>query len=196
MPSYQRGVRGTGYFSAVDYLQPIDPVVINGQTLSTDWTFNPSPATTYGWGTGRAVPDVSTDADPETGYELLYTFGDSCLIPSPTNPTPCTTPPPPSVLQYGGTSFVAPQLNGATAAIDSAIGRRVGFWNPSIYRYATQWGSPFTPLDTPGTSNDNLYYSGTPGTLYNPATGLGTPDLAKLAFDFGVSGHGFGGHGH
>ena len=36
----------------------------------------------------------------------------------------------------GGTSFVAPQLNGSTAVIDSVLGHRVGFWNPSIYAAA------------------------------------------------------------
>ncbi len=185
MPSYQSGVPGTNTFSAVQYLTPIDAVQANGLTLSTGWTFDSNPPTTHGHGNGRAVPDVSTDADPETGYQLLYTFGDSCeLDPS----DPCQSPPPPSYLQYGGTSFVAPQLNGATAAIDSLLGRRVGFWNPSIYRFATQRNSPFAPLDTPGTSNDNLYYSGTPGTLYNPATGLGTPDFARLAADFAAAG--------
>ena len=39
---------------------------------------------------------------------------------------------------WGGTSFVAPQLNGSTAVIDSALGHRVGFWNPSIYAVG-QW---------------------------------------------------------
>ena len=41
-----------------------------------------------------------------------------------------------------------------------------------------------TPLDQRGTGNDNIYYSGTPGTLYNEATGLGVPNLAVLAADF------------
>jgi subtilase family serine protease len=116
---------------------------------------------------------VSTDADPETGYLVLYTFGDSV------NPSA-----PPSVEQFGGTSFVAPQLNGVTAVYDSVLGRRVGFWNPSIYKFAKGPQSPFTPLDTPGTTNDNLFYSGTPHNLYNASTGLGVPDLAKLEQDF------------
>ena len=193
LPSYQRGVSGVNQFSAVPYLTPTDPVTANGLTFDTAWSFNGlNPPLTYGAGNGgRAVPDVSTDADPETGYQLLYTFGDSCEF-DPNNP--CTTPPPPSIEQFGGTSFVAPQLNGATAAIDSVLGRRVGVWNPAIYRFAQQHDSPFSPLDTPGTSNDNLYYSGTPGTLYNPATGLGTPDLAKLALDFGTRQHDHGRH--
>ena len=33
-------------------------------------------------------------------------------------------------------------------------------------------------------SNDNLYYTGTAGHIYNPGTGLGTPNLGKLALDF------------
>ena len=45
-------------------------------------------------------------------------------------------------------------------------------------------GPPFTALSAAGSSNDNLYYTGTPGTRYNPATGLGTPDLARLAHVF------------
>ena len=192
MPSYQRGVPGTSFFSAVPYFTPTDPVQVNGLTLDTAWDFNGTPPTIQGFGNGgRAVPDVSTDADPETGYLAYFAYD----IP---NYDACGTTDANGACyeQWGGTSFVAPQLNGATAAIDSVLGRRVGFWNPSIYRFATQHDSPFTPLNTPGTSNDNLYYTGTPGTLYNPATGLGTPDLAKLAFDYGMRGHGRDGHGH
>ncbi len=79
---------------------------------------------------------------------------------------------------------MAPQLNGAAAVIDSALGRRTGFWNPSIYKFAQSSSSPFTPLNTTGTNNDNLYYTGTPGTLYNEGAGLGTPNLTQLAADF------------
>jgi hypothetical protein len=73
---------------------------------------------------------------------------------------------------------------GSAAVIDSYVGGRTGFWNPAIYRFAAQPGSPFTPLGTTGTSNDNLYYTGTPGRPYNLGTGLGVPDLARLAADF------------
>ena len=82
---------------------------------------------------------------------------------------------------YGGTSFVAPQLNGAAAVIDSALGHRTGFWNPRIYPAAQRPDSPFTELDQAGAGNDNLYYTGTPGARYNPAVGLGIPDLTALA---------------
>jgi hypothetical protein len=72
--------------------------------------------------------------------------------------------------------------------IDSYVGRRVGLWNPSIYRFATRRNSPFDPLDAPGTSNDNLFFSGTPGTVYNPGAGLGVPDFAQLGAAFASQG--------
>jgi hypothetical protein len=56
----------------------------------------------------------------------------------------------------------------------------------------TSWHSPFTPLQTSGTSSDNIYYTGTPGLPYNKGSGLGYPDLSALAYNFGY----FGGHGH
>jgi subtilase family serine protease len=170
-PPYQYHVAGTTRFSAVPYLTPTDDQTVGGIVVPTAWTFNPTPATITGSGSTRALPDVSTDADPFSGY-LLY--------------EPSFAGANQAELQggWGGTSFVAPQLNGSTAVIDSYLGHRVGFWNPLIYGFATGGGSPFTPLNTAGTSNDNIYYSGSPGTDYNPATGLGIPDLTKLAGDF------------
>jgi kumamolisin len=167
-PPYQQGVRGVHNFSAVEYLTPIDDQSVDGLTLPTQWSFNPTPSVTQGFGFGRATPDVSADGDPYTGY-LLYFSGFSG------NPLEAG---------WGGTSFVAPQLNGSTALIDSLLGHRVGFWNPDIYRWATSGHDPFSPLDTAGTSNDNLYYTGTPGNVYNVGSGLGTPNLARIARDF------------
>jgi hypothetical protein len=57
----------------------------------------------------------------------------------------------------------------------------------SIYKFATQRNSPFSPLDTASNSNTNLFYTGTPGHIYNVGSGLGTPDLARLASDFARS---------
>jgi kumamolisin len=169
-PLYQQLVPSAHQFSAVQYLTPVDDqTVAPGLTEPTAWDFNPAPAVQAGTGTGRATPDVSTDADPFTGYELYFTF----------NNQPATVED-----GFGGTSFVAPQLNGATAVIDSLVGHRVGFWNPAIYRLAAAPGSPFTPLDSASASNDNLFYTGTAGHKYNVGSGLGTPDLAALARDF------------
>lgn len=183
MPSYQKGVSGTTRYSDVEYLTPTNDQTVKTVTGTSatsgqfpwTWSFDPSPRVGHGTTTtGRAVPDVSADADPFSGY-LLY---------GPTGPTNVMT----LAGGWGGTSFVAPQLNGSTAVIESALGHRVGFWNPQIYAFATGRSSPFTPLDQSGPSNDNLFYTGTPGTVYNPASGLGYPDLAQLESDFAGGG--------
>jgi hypothetical protein len=44
--------------------------------------------------------------------------------------------------------------------------------------------TPLSSVSTEADGNDDLYFTGTPGTAYNPATGLGTPDLGKLAAVF------------
>jgi len=168
-PSYQLNVAGTHNFSAVQYLTPTAYQNVDGIVEPTAWGFNPTPSVSHGSGSGRAGPDVSADADPYSGY-LLY---------EPSSPGPA--------LQggWGGTSFVAPQLNGSTAVIDSFLGHRVGFWNSSIYSFASGQNSPFTPLAQSGTGSDNLYYTGTPGQVYNLGSGLGYPNLTDLATEFG-----------
>ena len=79
----------------------------------------------------------------------------------------------------------------------SALGHRLGFWNPVIYAAAQSSHSPFASLsenqvygsqyfsqtNANGTtsplsgsfSNNDSYYTGTPGTIFNPSTGLGYP---------------------
>jgi kumamolisin len=172
-PSYQQGVSGVNNYHAVEYLTPTDPQTVGGITEPTQWDFNPTPSVTTGTSAGRAMPDLSADADPYSGY-LLY--------------EPSAVPAGNKALEggWGGTSFVAPQLNGSTAVIDSAVGHRVGLWNSSIYAFAQGDNSPFTPLQSSGTSSDNLYYTGNPGQLFNQGSGLGIPNLGTLAEDFSM----------
>jgi kumamolisin len=170
-PSYQQGVSGTSTYQAVPYLTPTDDQNVGGIVEPTAWDFTASPPTVKGHGSGRAVPDLSTNADPYSGY-LLY------------EPSFTAIGQPALEGGWGGTSYVAPQLNGAAAVIDSYLGHRVGFWNPAIYAFADSGSSPFAPDQQPGTGNDNLFYTGTPGAVYNEAIGLGTPDLSALANDF------------
>jgi kumamolisin len=188
-PSYQQGVSGVGSFSAYQYLTPTDPSAAEGISEPTKFAFTGSPALSTGTNTtGRAVPDLAYDGDPFTGY-ALYDPDYTAIYGSP-------------VQEFGGTSFVAPQLNGSTAVIESAVGHRVGFWNPTIYAAAKTSTSPFNPLqsnqvygpryffqtsasgvtsDLAGQfTNDNLYYTGTPGDVFNPTTGLGVGDLSGL----------------
>jgi kumamolisin len=188
-PSYQQGVSGVSRFSHLNYLIPTDVTDAQGVPLPTQFAFNPSSIVTTGISPGgRATPDLSFDADPDTGYALYDPQFE------PVYGT--------DFLKYGGTSFVAPQLNGATAVLASSIGHRLGFWNPVIYAAAQSRHSPFNPLsenqvygssyfsqtNADGTtsplsgsfSSNNVYYTGTPGTIYNPSTGLGYADLGAL----------------
>jgi kumamolisin len=171
-PVYQemldQGALGPTSYSGMPYLTPAGYRTVDGLYLPTQWNFDAAPVVQPGEGTGRAEPDLATDADPFTGY-VLY--------------DPLAAP----ALQggWGGTSFGAPQLAGAAALIDQYTGHRTGLWNPAIYTFAVSANSPFTPLSAQGPGNDNLYYTGTPGQLFNPGSGLGYPDLAKLADDFG-----------
>jgi subtilase family serine protease len=191
-PAYQGNISA---FNAREYLTPtVFQQIAPGLTEPTSFSFTLKPALQAGsTTTGRGTPDVSTNGDPQTGYavfdpDLFANTGDFA--------------------QFGGTSFVAPQLNGSTAVMDSALGHRIGFWNPMIYKFANSANSPFTPLNsttaftgvnhlfqtsakgvvTPVAgefSNNNLFYGGKAGTTWNPASGLGIPNLAQLEADFG-----------
>ncbi len=194
-PSYQDGVSGVAAFNDYPYFTPIDPTTVNGITEPTEFSFTPIPSLSSGTApSGRVIPDLSFDGDPQTGY-AVYDPQFKALYGA-------------SVVQYGGVSFVAPQLNGVDAVYASALGHRVGFWNPVIYSAAQSASSPFTPLDIdqqfqgseylsttnattgvtkalPGAfSSDNLYYTGTPGTDFNPGSGLGYANLGALESDF------------
>jgi kumamolisin len=107
--------------------------------------------------TGRGVPDVAGDADPESGYQILLN-GKMTII--------------------GGTSAVAPLMAGLLALINEAttkkFGKTVGLINPLIY--AANAKSAFRDI-TQG--NNDLY--GTLHGLYeaavgwDPCSGLGVP---------------------
>ena len=170
-PSYQRLVSGTTNYHGVQYLTPTDYQAVDpGFVEPTEWNVNSNPPLVSGGGSGRAVPDLSADADPYSGY-LLYEPSASPALEA----------------GWGGTSFIGPQFNGSTAVIDSVLGHRIGLWNPSLYAFAAGPDSPVTPLNQVGTGDDNIYYTGNPGELYNEATGLGVPDLAKFASDLATS---------
>lgn len=164
IPAYQRAVSGGTSFTAVQHLTPTTPTTLApGFRLPTEWTVNQNPALVHGRATGRGIPDLSADADPFSGY-LSYAPMNGFVTPG-----------------GGGTSYVAPQFAGAAAVINQANHARSGFWNPALYAAASGRTSPVTALSSAGAGNDNTYYTGTPGTVYNPATGLGTPDFTKIA---------------
>jgi kumamolisin len=109
---------------------------------------------------GRNVPDISLNADPETGYIVVSTSDGGVLS------------------GYGGTSFVAPQLNGITALLMQSSGHRVGFWNPQMYLLQDVFGaSKFSPFKDIR-AGDNWFYRGRPG--YDQGAGIGALNVANL----------------
>jgi kumamolisin len=116
---------------------------------------------------GRNVPDVSFNADPQTGYVVYYTSSASGFGVEP---------------GWGGTSFVGPQLNGVSALLGEYLGgHRIGLLNYALYGLALTgraYKNPGAPLHAI-TVGDNWFYSGRNG--YSPAAGLGTLDVANFA---------------
>ena len=114
---------------------------------------------------GRNLPDVSLNADPETGYSVVSSTD-----------SPSTGG---WITGYGGTSFVAPQLAGITALLAQNAGHRMGLLGPKLYMIQSAVGygagSPFNAIST----GDNWYY--TANGQYNPATGLGTLNVDNLS---------------
>ncbi|WP_130619473.1 S53 family peptidase [Dyella amyloliquefaciens] len=112
---------------------------------------------------GRNTPDISMNADPESGYTLVDSvdFGGNG-----------------AASFFGGTSFVAPQLNGITALLRQSNGHRIGLWNPQLYFLQNFFGygafSSFNDIRY----GDNWYYHGVPG--YEPGAGIGSPNVANF----------------
>ncbi len=120
----------------------------------------------------RESPDVSADADPNTGY-LIYWNGSGTAQGSA------------GWQGIGGTSAAAPVWASAIALINasqSCGGGLVGFANPALYHAAsTAYAADFNDIMT-----GNNDFTGTNGGRYaaaagyDMATGLGTPNTAAL----------------
>jgi len=82
---------------------------------------------------------------------------------------------------YGGTSFVAPQLNGITALLAQRVKGRIGLLNVPLYAIAATpfaYGNPYAPLRDIK-SGTNWFYKGRTG--YDQGSGVGTLDVGNLA---------------
>jgi pseudomonalisin len=99
----------------------------------------------------RGVPDVSLDADPESGYDVVVDG---------------------TVEAIGGTSAGAPSWQGIWARVEGAHSSGIGFAGPVLY--STEPSTAFHDI----TLGANGLYTAGPG--YDLVTGLGTPDISKL----------------
>ena len=101
---------------------------------------------------GRNSPDLSTNADPESGYQYIEEGAVQNF--------------------YGGTSFVAPQLNGVNALFVQGLGGRSGQLNPLLYSLGSL-------ISTDIKAGDNWGYQAATG--YENAVGNGVLDATRLA---------------
>ena len=140
-----------------------------GGGISTVWTI-PSyqsgvagSSASKGSTTHRNVPDVSLDADPETGYAIYYSGGWTI---------------------YGGTSCAAPLWAAFTSLVNqkraAAGSSLLGFANPPIYTLAASsaYANDFHDVADGST---NKYYPAVAG--YDDATGWGSFNGAGLLSD-------------
>jgi kumamolisin len=120
------------------------------------WQANANiPASINDQHSGRGVPDVSGDADPQTGYKVRVD-GQNVV--------------------FGGTSAVAPLWSGLIALVNQQLGQSVGFLNPILYQNYDLFAQVNALQDV--TSGNNGGYSAKQG--WDACTGLGSPDGANL----------------
>jgi subtilase family serine protease len=138
--------------------------------------------------TGRAVPDISANADPNTGYLV----GETQTFPDGTVKY--------SEYRLGGTSLACPLVAGIMALADQNIGKPHGFANPVFYSHPGAFTDVVSPASTVAvvrtnyvnsidssaglayvlrTANQTLSLHTTPG--YDDVTGLGSPTAAILS---------------
>jgi kumamolisin len=108
---------------------------------------------------GRGVPDVAGDADPNSGYKVRVD-GQSMVI--------------------GGTSAVAPLWAGLVALLNQKLGKPVGYLNPLLYGSLAGKGALRDIV-----SGNNGSYSAATG--WDPCTGWGSPIGTKLLSALGGS---------
>ena len=118
--------------------------------------------------TMRLVPDLSSDADPETGFVQYFTGSGQGV---------CHQNCESGWGSVGGTSIGAPMVSSMVAVAAQSCGSaRLGFINPSLYAMASTGYNDVT------TGNNDLYnvgdYSAGPG--YDEASGLGSPNGAAF----------------
>jgi kumamolisin len=111
------------------------------------------PSVNPGGKQGRGVPDVAGDADPTTGYLIRVDHRE---------------------VVFGGTSAVAPLWTALIALINQQLGHPVGYLNPLLYSGQIANSGAFHNI----TSGNNGAYQARQG--WDPCTGLGTPNGAKL----------------
>jgi kumamolisin len=134
---------------------------VSAEFAMPTWQQSVHPTSVANGQTGRGVPDVAGNADPQTGYQILVD-GTSTVI--------------------GGTSAVAPLWAALIARLNQHLNSSIGFINPILYQQYSQFAQASAFHDITQGSNDtgdsNGGYSAAHG--WDACTGLGTPDGDKM----------------
>jgi len=128
---------------------------VSGQFPLPAWQASAGVPAAPGGGSGRGVPDVSGNADPATGYQVLVDGQQSVI---------------------GGTSAVAPLWAALVSRLVQSLGSGLGLAQDALYAGIT----PGVPEDglRDITSGSNGAYTAGPG--WDACTGLGVPDGSVL----------------
>jgi subtilase family serine protease len=120
------GGGGTSYYYTEPYYQ--DAVVPAALTLRNQAIFGPTPL--------RVEPDISMDADAQTGFliGLTQTYGAKTKY---------------GQFKEGGTSLASPLLAGVIADTDQAAGASLGFLNPTLYKAYSSSPTAFNDIVPP-----------------------------------------------
>ncbi|MGH9447498.1 MAG: S53 family peptidase, partial [Terriglobia bacterium] len=116
------------------------------------------PSVNPGHAVGRGVPDVASDGDPNTGYQIL-SDGQQYVV--------------------GGTSAAAPLWAGLVARINQKLGKPAGYLNPLIYPSAVSADSAFHDI-TSGNNDLNNVGGYSAATGWDACTGWGSPNGSGL----------------
>ncbi|MFE0462259.1 hypothetical protein ACFW1A_23705 [Kitasatospora sp. NPDC058965] len=146
------------------------------------------PAGSTAVGAMRGVPDVSLQASPGTGSLVYVSLPPDGLSGLHCGAAPCST----GWYDIGGTSLACPEWAGLVAIADQLNGGGLGLINPALYRLGAdpaRYAADFHDV-TIGNNTTDPSVPGYPATTgWDPITGLGTPDAAKLLPDLVAAVH-------
>jgi subtilase family serine protease len=149
-------------------LAGVPEVVASGGGFSADFARPAYQAHVPGIGARRGVPDVASDADPDTGIAFVEAGGGQF-----------------GIYPAGGTSAGAPVWAAIAALADQYAGRHLGFINPAIYEIgrSAQYHRAFHDV----TKGNNTVQVGSvtvrgfdAGPAWDPVTGWGSPNAQVL----------------
>jgi subtilase family serine protease len=134
-------------------------------------------------GTMRGVPDIAFQASAGTGALVYITLPPDGLSGLLCGKNPCST----GWYDIGGTSLSTPQWAGLAAIGAQIKGRGLGPINGALYRIASnpaKYAADFYDVATNNTNQADPSVPGYPATTgWDPVTGLGTPNAARLIPD-------------